>query len=265
MSTVAHESRTPTATAIQRRMELALGAVRGLTLAWAFVVAGIDARSGVLSPAAPALALLAVLAAWSVAWTVAVGRADRWVSGPGAAIDVLLAATVVAADQFVHGPGRTQSLGSAWPLVAVLATGVAKGPVWGLLGGTAVGATGIVAATVDGELSGQVLALCGATVLYAGGGWVATQLRSTAELAAAASGQVADAARRCAPDPGRGAAAVRRGAGRVGASRTTSCRPSSGATARPGRAPQAHGRRSTPSRRSWHGSRLVTTSRCASS
>ena len=190
MSTVAHESRTPTAAAIQRRMELALGAVRGLTLAWAFVVAGIDARSGVLSPAAPALALLAVLAAWSVAWTVAVGRADRWVSGPGAAIDVLLAAAVVAADQFVHGPGRTQSLGSAWPLVAVLATGVAKGPVWGLLGGTAVGATGIVAATVDGELSGQVLALCGATVLYAGGGWVAgwvaTQLRSTAELAAAA-------------------------------------------------------------------------------
>ena len=190
MSPVAHESRTPTATAIQRRMELALGAVRALTLAWAVVVAAIDARSGVLAPAWPALVLLGVLTVWSAVWTIAAGREDRWVARPGAAIDLALAAAVVAADQFVHGPGRTQSLGSAWPLVAVLATGVAVGPTWGLLGGTAVGATGIVAAALDGELSGQLLALCGATVLYAGAGWVAgwvaAQLRSTAELAAAA-------------------------------------------------------------------------------
>lgn len=190
MSGVANVQRTPTAIAVQRRMELGLGAVRGITLAWAVVVAAIDAASGVLQRPSPALALLSVLAVWSVVWTVAVGREDRWVAGPGAVIDVALAATVVAADQFVHGPDRPQSLGSAWPLVAVLATGVAVGPVWGLLGGAAVGATGVVAAALDGELSGRALALCGATVLYAGAGWVAgwvaAQLRSTAELAAAA-------------------------------------------------------------------------------
>lgn len=190
MSVVPHVSRTPTAAAVQRRMELGLGAVRGITLAWAVVVAVIDTRSGVLSPAGPALALLAVLAAWSTLWTVAVERGEGWVAGPGAAIDICLAAVVVAADELLRGTERTQSLGSAWPLVAVLATGVEVGPVWGLLGGVTLGVTGLMAAAVDGGLSGRLLALSGATVLYAGAGWVAgwvaAQLRETAEYAAAA-------------------------------------------------------------------------------
>jgi signal transduction histidine kinase len=190
MSPVPHVSRTPTAAAVQRRMELGLGAVRGLTLAWAVVVAVIDARSAVLSPAAPAFLLLGVLAVWSAAWTVAVERGDRWVAGPGAVVDVALAALVVGADELLGGSERSQSLGSAWPLVAVLATGVAAGPLWGLAGGMALGLTGVVVAALDGGLSGRMLALCGAWVLYAGAGWVAgwvaAQLRETAEYAAAA-------------------------------------------------------------------------------
>lgn len=190
MSVVPHPSRTPTAAAVQRRMELGLGALRGITLAWAVVVAVIDTRSGVLSPAGPAIALLAVLAAWSVLWTVAVERGETWVAGPGVVVDLMLAGALIVADELLAGPERSQSLGSAWPLVAVLATGVAVGRMWGLAGGAALGVTGVVAAALDGGLDGRVLALSGAMVLYAGAGWVAgwvaAQLRETAEYAAAA-------------------------------------------------------------------------------
>lgn len=190
MSIVPHESRTPTAAALQRRMELGLGALRGITLAWATVVVVIDARSGVLDPAVPAFVLLAVLAAWSAVWTLAVERGERWVAGPGVAVDLVLAAALVVADELLDSTERSQSLGSAWPLVAVLATGVAVGPWWGLAGGAALGVAGMVTAAVDGGTEGRALALSGALVLYAGAGWVAgwvaAQLRRTAEFAAAA-------------------------------------------------------------------------------
>ena len=190
MSIVPHESRTPTAAALQRRMELGLGALRGITLAWATVVAVIDARSGVLDPAVPAFVLLAVLAAWSALWTLAVERGEGWVAGPGVVVDLVLAAALVVTDELLDSTGRSQSLGSAWPLVAVLATGVAVGPWWGLAGGAAVGVTGVVTAALDGGTEGRALALSGALVLYAGAGWVAgwvaAQLRRTAEYAAAA-------------------------------------------------------------------------------
>ncbi len=190
MSPVGNVTRTATAAAVQRRMELGLGAVRAVTLAWGVVVATIDASSGVLRAPAPAFALLAVLIMWSAVWTAAVGRRDRWVDGPGAAIDITLASATLVVDQFVHGVGRPQSLASAWPLVAVLATGVAVGPGWGLVGGVTVGLAGFSAAALDGDLSGRVLGLSGATVLYAAAGWtagwVAEQLRTTAQLVAAA-------------------------------------------------------------------------------
>jgi signal transduction histidine kinase len=190
MADVPAPPRTPTAAAVQRRMLLGLGALRGLTLAWSTVVVVVDARSGVLSPAAPAAVLLAVLAVWSAAWTVAVERDAAWTAGPGIAVDLVLAATVVCVDEWLGGSERSQSLGSAWPLVAVLATGVAAGPWWGMAGGGALGLTGVAAAVTNGASSGRWLALCGAAVLYSGAGWVAgwvaVQLRRTARVAAAA-------------------------------------------------------------------------------
>jgi len=183
--------RTPTAAAVQRRLELGLGAVRGVTLAWGLLVAAIDASSGVLRHPVPALVLLGVLVVWSVAWTVAVARRARWVGGPlGVGIDLVLASVTVAADQFVYAGDRSQSLASAWPLAAVLASGVAAGPGWGLVGGVVVGLVNVVAAGADGDVTGRVLALLGSTVLYGAAGWVAgwvaAQLRTTAAAAAEA-------------------------------------------------------------------------------
>lgn len=190
MSTVPATPHTPTAAALQRRMQLGLGAVRGLTLAWAGIVVVVDARSGVLSPVAPAALLLIALTLWSVTWTLAVERGADWLGSWGVPIDLCLAGAVVAVDEWLGGTERSQSLGSAWPLVAVLASGVAAGPVWGLVGGVLVGAVGVGAAAAVDDAAGRWLALIGATVLYAGAGWVAgwvaEQLRRTARLAAAA-------------------------------------------------------------------------------
>ena len=181
---------TPTAAALQRRMELALGALRAITLVWATVVCIIDGRSGVLDHPVPAAVLLAALVVWSAVWTVAVGRRDRWIGGPGAAVDVAMAVVVVVADHLLYSGDHPQSFGSAWPLIAVVATGVAVGPGIGLVGGTIVGAANLVAAAATDQLQGEVLANVGSLVLLAAAGWVAgwvaAQLRQTAEVAAAA-------------------------------------------------------------------------------
>lgn len=190
MSDVGRERRTPTAVAVQRRMEVGLGVVRGVTLVWAFVVVLIDSASGVLTGPVVATAMLAVLALWSAVWTRAAVHDSPWLADVGAIVDVGLAATVVMLDQFVYREDGAQPLGSAWPLAAVLATGVTAGSTWGLLGGLAVGASGVAAAAIDADVGGRLLGLVGATLLYGAAGWVAgwvaQQLRSTAQVAAAA-------------------------------------------------------------------------------
>ncbi len=84
---------TPTTAALQRRMQLALGALRGVTLVWSAVVTAVDASSGVLDRPAAAAVLLAVLAVWSAVWTVAVAGRQRWADG---AVAVTLNTPVVA-------------------------------------------------------------------------------------------------------------------------------------------------------------------------
>lgn len=184
-------SSSSTSIAVQRRLQLGLGAVRAVTLVWAVAVAAIDATSGVLAKAGPAFGILAVLAIWSTVWTVAVFQGDSWVNGPGVAVDSVLAMTVVLLDPIVYAGDRPQSFASAWPLTAVLATGVAAGPTWGLACGCVVGSAGLIGSVAAGEVGGQVLALSGSTVLYGAagwvGGWVAQQLRTTSEVAAASS------------------------------------------------------------------------------
>ena len=181
---------TSTSHALQRRLQLGLGAVRAVTLVWAFFVVCIDTNSGVLVRPVPAFGLLGVLVIWSTAWTVAVSKNDSWVLRVGAVIDIFLAMTVVALDSAFYSGDRPQSFGSAWPLAAVLATGVAAGSTWGLVGGLAVGVAGVASALVQGAVMGNVLALTGAMVLYASGGWLAgwvsEQLQRTAQVAAAA-------------------------------------------------------------------------------
>jgi signal transduction histidine kinase len=190
MTTMVRDRVSPTTAALQRRMQLALGALRGVTLAWSAVVCAIDASSGVLDRPAVAATVLVVLAVWSAVWTVAVGRRDRWVSGvAGILVDLALAGVAAVTDHAVYGGEHPQSFASAWPVVAVVATGIAAGPTAGLAGGTFVGLANIVGrATVGGGMDGEWLASIGTLVLLAAsgwvGGWVAERLRTTAQAAA---------------------------------------------------------------------------------
>ena len=190
MTTMVRDRVTPTTAALQRRMQLALGALRGVTLVWAAIVCAVDGSSGVLDRPAWAAAVLAVLAAWSVVWTVAVGRRDRWVSGAaGVVVDLALACLAVVTDHVVYDGDHPQSFSSAWPLVAVVATGVAAGATAGAAGGAVVGLANIVGrATVGDGMDGEWLSSLGTLVLLSASGWisgwVADRLRTTAQTAA---------------------------------------------------------------------------------
>lgn len=181
---------TPTTAALQRRMQLALGALRGVTLVWSAVVTAVDASSGVLDRPAAAAVLLAVLAAWSAVWTAAVAGRRRWVGGAvSVTLDVVLAAAAVGADHWLYVGDHPQSFASAWPLVAVVATAVARGPITGLIAGTVAGLANVVAALSIGTgMDGEWLSTLGTLVLLAASGWVAgwvaDRLRTTAQAAA---------------------------------------------------------------------------------
>ena len=181
---------TPTTAALQRRMQLALGALRGVTLVWSAVVTAVDASSGVLDRPAAAAVLLTVLAVWSAVWTAAVAGRQRWVDGAASVtLDVALAAAAVAADHWLYVGDHPQSFASAWPLVAVVATAVARGPVTGLIAGTVVGLANVVGAlTIGAGMEGEWLSTLGTLVLLAASGWVAgwvaDRLRTTAQAAA---------------------------------------------------------------------------------
>lgn len=186
--------------ALQRRMQLALGALRGVTLAWSAIVCAIDARSGVLDRPAAAAVLLTVLAVWSAVWTDGVRRSDRWFRGRTAmVVDIALACIAIGADHWLYDGTHPQSFASAWPVVAVVATGVGAGASWGLAGGAVVGLANVVGATALGAgMDGSWLSAWGSFVLIAAsgwvGGWVADRLRTTAQAAADAQAR-ADVAR----------------------------------------------------------------------
>ncbi len=181
---------TPTTAALQRRMQLALGALRGVTLVWSAVVTAVDASSGVLDRPAAAAVLLTVLAVWSAVWTAAVAGRQRWVDGAASVtLDVALAAAAVAADHWLYVGDHPQSFASAWPLVAVVATAVARGPITGLIAGTVTGLANVVGAlTIGTGMEGEWLSTLGTLVLLAASGWVAgwvaDRLRTTAQAAA---------------------------------------------------------------------------------
>ena len=66
-------------------------------------------------------------AVWSAVWTAAVAGRQRWVGGAVAVtLDVVLAAAAVGADHHFYAGDHPQSFAPAWPLVAVVATAVAR-------------------------------------------------------------------------------------------------------------------------------------------
>jgi signal transduction histidine kinase len=87
--------------------------------------------------------------------------------------EVALGAVLILFDGWVFGRGHafstSQSLGSVWPLVGVLAAGVAFGPLAGAGSGVALGLCRLTATLWNGEsvdTAGRVLSLVNTAVLY---------------------------------------------------------------------------------------------------
>jgi len=178
--TAAQPRPTPTPTA--RGVLTGLGLLRCTTALWAVVVAVIDARSGVMQRPALAATALAPMVLWSaVATWLAATRPITLLQPAAQGTDLVIGAVVVAADWAVYDGGHSQSLGSAWVLAPVISTGVAHGPVGGLLAGLGLGLVNTAAAAATRGLEGRVMATVGTTLLLAlagaTSGWVMERLR----------------------------------------------------------------------------------------
>lgn len=109
------------------------------------------------------------------------------------AAELVVAALLVAGDDWVLDEQRPQSFGGVWPLAGVLAVAVRSGPRWAAAVGLALGAArGIGEVLVDrGEwTASRVLAICSTGVLFALAGWAAAwaaQRLRTAERVVARS------------------------------------------------------------------------------
>lgn len=179
---------------IEPRLRELLGgaaALRLLVLAWATAVAVVDARSGVLDHRSAAFAVLAVLTAWTGTFGIwAVVAPERLVRPSTLAIDLLVGAALVVADSLVYDGAHPQSLGSAWPVTAVIVTAVVLGWRPGLAAGLVLGMANVVAAAAVGRIEGRGLALSGNLVLLATAGavagWVSLRLRTAESEVAAA-------------------------------------------------------------------------------
>ena len=155
-----------TASPLERGVLGGLAGFRAVAWVWMATVLVVS-RSELTHPAvATALCLLALVV------TVVLGVASRVRPGlllhPGTvAVEVGVAATLLLADGWVYGGFHRQSLGSAWPLAAALAAGVALGPVGGAAAGVVLGCGRWAGTHLDQMGSPGLLSLLSTTVLYA--------------------------------------------------------------------------------------------------
>ena len=168
-----------------------VGVLRAITLMWATAVVIVDAGSGVLTRPRTAFTILGVMGLWTGFTLIAAWLAPKTLTRPVViALDLLLAALVIAADGHLYDDVHPQSFGSAWPVAAIISTGVILGWAWGLGAGATLGAVNLGAAVALDRAEGRLLALSGTIVLFAAtgavAGFVAQRLR-------AAESQVADA------------------------------------------------------------------------
>ncbi|MDQ1490602.1 MAG: hypothetical protein QOJ23_3116, partial [Actinomycetota bacterium] len=167
---------------MERAVLQALAAFRWMAWAWMAVVLLLsrdDLQHPVVAVGLVAAAL-ALSAGWASAW--------RWwpaflCSPPAVVAELGLGAVLLVFDGWVFGRGHafstSQSLGSVWPLVGVLAAGVAFGPLAGAGGGLVLGICRVAATVWNGatvDTAGRALSLVNTAVLYALSGALAGYL-----------------------------------------------------------------------------------------
>ena len=167
---------------MERAVLQALAAFRWVAWAWMAVVVLLsrdDLEHPVVATALVGAALM-LTAGWASAW--------RWkpaflCSPPAVVSELALGASLLIFDGWVFGKGHafstSQSLGSVWPLVGILAAGVAFGPMAGGASGVALGGCRLVATLWNGvsiDTAGRILSLVNTAVLYALSGVLAGYL-----------------------------------------------------------------------------------------
>ena len=167
---------------MERAVLQALAAFRWVAWGWMAVVVLLS-RDDLDHPVVAVVlvaAALALTAGWASAWR---WRPSFLCSRVAVVAELGLGAALVLFDGWVFGRGHafstSQSLGSVWPLVGVLAAGVAFGPWAGASGGVALGACRVAATLWNGEsvdTAGRVLSLVNTAVLYALSGVLAGYL-----------------------------------------------------------------------------------------
>lgn len=172
---------TPTPTA--RGVLVGLGLYRVVTAVWAAVVVLVDARSGVLTHASVAFAVLGPVLAWSIVATwLARTSPGILLRAPAQALDLALGAAVVITEWVVYDGAHPLLFGAMWQLAPVISVGLAYGAVAGLCAGLALGLLNGVAGAIAAGIEGRVLATLSAIVLFG--------------VAGAASGGIMDRLRR---------------------------------------------------------------------
>lgn len=166
-------------TPVERSVLQGLAMFRWVAWAWMAVVLGVTRHD----LARPGLAAALVGAALVVTVVdTSLWRADprRLLLAAPIAAELAVGAALVACDGLARPAGTVftsgQSIGSTWPLVGILSTGVAFGPGPGVVAGVAMGAARALSTVlndVGGYPSSGVLSLTNTVVFYALAGGVA--------------------------------------------------------------------------------------------
>ena len=173
-----------------------LVALRWAAWAWMALVLGLGAHE-MLRPwlAAGLVAAAFVYTALATVWLETAPQ--RLLGLPALAVEFAIATALVLCDGWAYGAGHafstSQSIGSVWPLVAVLTLGLAFGRAAGAAGGVLLGAAKVGATLANGVRhfdSARTTSLVSTTVFYVVAGVVAAYVmallrRAETEISAA--------------------------------------------------------------------------------
>jgi hypothetical protein len=166
--------------------------------AWVWMAVVLAVSYGDLLRPWLAVGLVGGALGFTILTTVWLKQSPDRLTQPGPVIaEVLLATGLVVCDGWAYGGGHafssSQSLGSVWPLVSVLSTGVAFGLTWGIAAGALLGFGRLGSTLANGVRdfdSGRVLSLINSGVFYVVAGAVSGYLmwllmRAEREISAA--------------------------------------------------------------------------------